>query len=78
VDEEWRAKTDELAARFLSDEWLYQKRRSRDSWWVRIRAGVQVKQGIYKAPGGLIRFVTEVQDDIITAASISGNFFFFF
>ena len=27
VDAEWRAKTDELAARFLTDEWLYQTRR---------------------------------------------------
>jgi lipoate-protein ligase A len=77
VDEEWRAKADELAVRFLSDEWLYRKRRSRDNWWVKIRASVQVKQGIYKAPGGLIRFMAEVQDGIITAASISGDFFFF-
>jgi lipoate-protein ligase A len=77
VDEEWRAKTDELAAQFLTDEWLYQKRRPRINREVTIRAGVQVKQGMHKAPGGLIRLTTEVQDGVIAAVSISGDFFFF-
>ena len=77
VDKEWRAKTDELAARFLTDEWLYQKRRPRAGREVKIRAGVQVKQKMHKAPGGLIRATTEVQDDAIAALSLSGDFFFF-
>ena len=77
VDEEWRAKTDELAAQFLTDEWLYQKRRPRTGREVKIRAGVQVKQKVHKAPGGLIRVTTEVQDGVIAAVSISGDFFFF-
>ena len=85
VDAEWRAKTDELAARFITDEWLYQKRRplagrfgeAQRKREVTIRAGVQVKQKMYKAPGGLIRATTEVQDGIIAAASLSGDFFFF-
>lgn len=77
VDEEWRAKTDELAAQFLTDEWLYQKRRSRVGREVKIRAGVQVRRGIHKAPGGLIRLTTEVRDGVIAAASVSGDFFFF-
>jgi len=77
VDEEWRTRTDELAAQFLTDEWLYQKRRPRIDREVKIRAGVQVKQGIHKAPGGLIRLTTEVQDGVIAAVSISGDFFFF-
>jgi lipoate-protein ligase A len=77
VDNAWRAKTDELASQFLTDEWLLRKRRSRAGREVKIRAGVQVKQGIHKAPGGLIRLTTEVQDGVIAAASISGDFFFF-
>ena len=85
VDEEWRTKTDELAARFLSDEWLYQKRRpgagrfgeAQHKREVTIRAGVEVKQKMYKAPGGLIRATTEVQNGVIAAISISGDFFFF-
>jgi lipoate-protein ligase A len=77
VDAEWRAKADELAAHFLTDEWLYQKRRAIGGREVKIRAGVQVKQKMHKAPGGLIRATTEVQDGVITAVSISGDFFFF-
>jgi len=77
VDEEWRAKADELAARFLTDEWLYQKRRPSAGREVTIRAGVQVKQKMHKAPGGLIRATTEVQDGVIAAVSISGDFFFY-
>jgi len=77
VDEEWRARTDELAARFLTDEWLYQKRRPGAGREVRIRAGVEVKQKMHKAPGGLIRATTQVQDGAIAAISISGDFFFF-
>jgi len=77
VDEEWRAETDELAARFLADEWLYRKRRSRAGREVKIRAGVQIKQGVHKAPGGLIRLTAEVRDGVIAAVSISGDFFFF-
>ena len=77
VDSEWRAKTDELAARFLSDEWLYQKRRPRADRGVKIRAGVQVGQKMHKAPGGLIRAMTEVRDGVIASVSLSGDFFFY-
>jgi len=77
VDAEWRAKADELAPRFLPDEWLYQKRRPIGGREVKIRAGVQVKQKMHKAPGGLVRATTEVQDGVIAAVSISGDFFFF-
>ena len=77
VDAEWRARTDELAARFVTDEWLYQKRRPSNNREVKIRAGVHVRQKMYKAPGGLIRATTGVQDDVITAVSLSGDFFFF-
>lgn len=77
LDEEWRSKTDELAARFLTDEWLYQKRRPRADREVTIRAGVQVMQRAYKAPGGLIRATAEVQEGVITSLSLSGDFFFY-
>jgi len=77
VDEEWRAKTDELATQFLTDEWLYQKRRPGAGRKVTIRAGVQVKRKMHKAPGGLIRATTEVQDGVFVAVSLSGDFFFY-
>jgi len=77
VDPAWRAKTDELAAQFLTDEWLYQRRRPRAGREVKIRAGVEVRQKVYKAPGGLIRATTEVQDGRIAGVSLSGDFFFY-
>lgn len=42
-----------------------------------IRSGVQVWQKVHKAPGGLIRGTVEVQDEVIAAVSLSGDFFFF-
>lgn len=77
VDEEWRTKADELAVQFLTDEWLYQKRHPRTDREVKIRAGVRVRHKVHKAPGGLIRATTEVQDGVIAAVSLSGDFFFF-
>jgi lipoate-protein ligase A len=77
VDAEWRAQTDELAARFVTDEWLYQKRRPSAGREVKIRAGVHVRQKMHKAPGGLVRATTEVQDSAVAAVSLSGDFFFF-
>ena len=77
VDAEWRAKTDELAARFLTDEWLYQTRRPHAGRKVTIRAGVQVRQRMYKAPGGLIRATVETQQGQIATVELSGDFFFY-
>jgi lipoate-protein ligase A len=77
VDDAWRAKADELAAQFLTDEWRYQKRRPSADREVRIRAGVDVRHKMHKATGGLIRATTEVQEGAIAAVSISGDFYFF-
>jgi lipoate-protein ligase A len=77
VDAEWRAQTDELVARFVTDEWLYRRRRPSAGREVKIRAGLHVRQKMHKAPGGLIRATTEVQDAAVAAVSLSGDFFFF-
>ena len=77
VDAEWRTKADELAAQFLTDEWLYQKRRLQAGREVKIRAGVEVRHKMHKAPGGLIRATTEVQDGVIAGVSLSGDFFLY-
>jgi lipoate-protein ligase A len=78
VDDVWRRKIDELAQRFLSDNWLYRKGRSRRSGRdVKIRSGVHVRQRVCKAPGGLIRADLEVRDNTLVAVSLSGDFFFY-
>ncbi|MGD2143419.1 MAG: biotin/lipoate A/B protein ligase family protein [Anaerolineae bacterium] len=77
VDSTWRAKTDELASRFLSDDWLFQKGGVRPDRAVKIRAGVEVRQKMHKAAGGLIRATTEVRDGVVANVSFSGDFFFY-
>jgi lipoate-protein ligase A len=77
VDAEWRAQVDTLAATLLSDEWTFRKNRQRQSRAVTIRSGVQVRQKMHKAPGGLIRATVEVQDGVLAAVALSGDFFFY-
>ncbi|MGD2103492.1 MAG: biotin/lipoate A/B protein ligase family protein [Anaerolineae bacterium] len=78
VDGEWRSKADDLGKTLLSDAWLHRKglppSTERD---VKIRSGVSVHQRMKKAPGGLIRAVTEVRDGTLAAVSLSGDFFFY-
>jgi lipoate-protein ligase A len=77
VDAEWRTEADRLAGQMLTDKWLYRQGRPQEGHTVTIRAGVQVKQRVHKAPGGLIRATTEVQDGVLASVSLSGDFFFF-
>ena len=77
VDDEWRAKADELAEQFLTDEWLLRGRPQREGRQVTIRAGVEVRQKMHKATGGLIRATIQVEEGIIRHAELSGDFFFY-
>ncbi len=77
VDEKWRAKADELAAQFLTDEWLFKRGRRFEGRQVRIREGVEVKHKVHKASGGLIRATVQVEEGVIRYAALSGDFFFY-
>ena len=77
VDNALRAEVERLKLSFLTEEWLMKKGRRVEGREVRISATVNVKQKMYKAPGGLIRATTEVRDSVITAVSISGDFFIY-
>jgi lipoate-protein ligase A len=77
VDDAWRAKADELAQSFMTDGWLYQRRRPGSDRDVRIRSGVNLIHRMHKAPGGLIRAVLEVRDGVLTTVSLSGDFFLY-
>jgi lipoate---protein ligase len=77
VDEEWRAEVENLAQTMLTDEWLYKRRGRPGDRKVTIRAGVEVRQRMYKAPGGLIRVIAELRDGRLGAVSFSGDFFFY-
>ncbi len=77
VDAEWRAAADALAGTLLGDEWLHRAGRPKPHRAVTIRSGVQVRQKTHKAPGGLIRATVEVQDGVLAAVALSGDFFFY-
>jgi lipoate-protein ligase A len=77
VDDAWRAKADELATQFLTDEWLFRGRPQREGRTVKIREGVEVRQKMFKAPGGLIRATIQVENDVIRHAELSGDFFLY-
>ena len=68
-----QAKT--LEPLFLSEDWLYQKRRRQRGRTVKIAAGVDVVQRIHKATGGLLRATLEVKDKRLVGVSLSGDFF---
>ena len=70
-----RAEAEALKPTFLSEAWLYRKRRQTAGRDVKIASGVNVVQRIHKAPGGLIRATWEVSDGRLAGVSLSGDFF---
>ena len=42
---------------------------------VKIRGDVHLYEGIYKAPGGLIRLVFRTRDDVFDDVALTGDFF---
>ncbi|MGE5250537.1 MAG: biotin/lipoate A/B protein ligase family protein [Bacteroidota bacterium] len=70
---EEEAVASDLDARFVSDEWLYQKGRLRQPG-VRIHQDVHVVEAAFKAQGGLIRVIARLVEGRIDDVSLSGDF----
>lgn len=68
------AVTEELEARFASDEWLYQKGGLRQTGAVKIHADVYIAEAAFKAPGGLIRATARLRAGRIDDLTLSGDF----
>ncbi len=66
----------ELDARFVSDEWLYQKGTLRRTG-VKIHEDVHVAEGVFKAPGGLIRATVRVRQGRVDGLELAGDFTMF-
>lgn len=66
---------EKIKPEYLSDDWLFKKRRASENRNVKIATEVNIIQRIYKAPGGLIRTVFELKDNVLSNISISGDFF---
>ena len=66
----------ELDARFVSEEWLYQKGSLRRAG-VKIHEDVYVVEGAFKAPGGLIRATVRLRQGNIDGLELTGDFTLF-
>lgn len=61
-----------LSDKYSTEEFLLRNHRVQDL--ITIGAGVKMKQGMFKAPGGLIQSNVKVEDGVITEIFISGDF----
>lgn len=67
-----------LYQKMSTDEWLFQNSRRRGTERrVRIRAGVELIQNVYKAPGGLLRLTALNDNGFLRDVHISGDFFIY-
>lgn len=62
-----------LDERFVSEEWLHQKGTLRRAA-VKIHEDVQVAEGVFKAPGGLIRATTRLHRGRVDSLELAGDF----
>lgn len=72
TDEE-EAMAQEIDARFVSDEWLFQKGRLQQPG-VKIHEDVHIVEAAFKAQGGLIRVIARLREGRIDDVAISGDF----
>lgn len=68
------AVTEEIEARFASDEWLFQKGGLRQTGAVKIHADVYLVEVAHKTPGGLIRATARLHQERIDDLTLSGDF----
>ena len=61
--------------RIASAEWLHLDGLPASGAGVKVAEGVHVREGMFKAPGGLVRATTAVRDGVIIGVVLSGDFF---
>ena len=66
-----------LESSMIDDTWLYRKGKRVEGRVVKVRAGLEVRQRIHKATGGLLCADFTVDDGTIKDVFISGDFFCF-
>lgn len=76
-DEILQDKVNEIRARMLTEEWLYQKGKRVSGRDLKIMAGMQVVHKMHKAVGGLLRADFELVEGRFRGVCLSGDFFCF-
>lgn len=79
INESLRDQADKLGEYMFTSEWLLDRSRRQVVRSLQVRSGIELVEGCYKAPGGLIRAVVEVdrQDLRINSVSFHGDFFIY-
>jgi lipoate-protein ligase A len=75
LPDEVKNKMAELKPKYLSNEWLYMKRKDVSHRNVKIATDVNVIQHAHKAPGGLMKAVYELKGNVISNLSLTGDYF---
>ena len=75
LDDELRAKMEDMGKVMKSDSWLYRRGRVLDSRQMRIRSGVNLVHRIHKAHGGIIRADFEIMEGSYRQVCLSGDWF---
>lgn len=75
VTEPIRKQVEDLKPEYLSDDWLFLKRKDLGHRNIKIATDVNIIQHMHKAPGGLMKANYELKDEQIKSLSISGDYF---
>ncbi len=75
LPDEVRREAEVLKPQFLSQDWLFKRRTAGKQEGIKIATGVNVINRAHKAPGGLIRALFELKDEVIFQVSLSGDYF---
>ena len=65
----------EVTARLTSEAWLMQVHHRREERRLRIRQGLEIRENLWKAPGGLLRCHSAVEDGRLAWLALSGDIF---
>jgi lipoate-protein ligase A len=77
IDAELRAEMDRLWRRYSADDWLRKRGRRSAARRLKVREGVELVSGAWKAPGGLVRADATVRDGRLEGVELTGDFFIF-
>ena len=72
LPEEVLIEADKIKKYFMSASFLYKNTRKEDQ--LKINADVSIRQGLYKAPGGLIKAIVSIHEEQIDDVQIVGDF----
>ncbi len=75
LSESIRKEVEAVKSNYLSDDWLFLKRRDEKYRNIKIATDVNIIQHMHKAPGGLMKANYELKDEKIQSLSLSGDYF---